>query len=121
MKLFYLFSSVAMLLFSCQNKGIEAPNNRIDEEKMIAIIYDFSVLEGIKARDYENKNTLNPREYIYKKYKIDSLQFAQNVQYYASDIPRYKAMYEKVGKKLAIKTALVDSLIKTKAVKLPTK
>jgi hypothetical protein len=53
---------------------------------MIDIMYDLAVLEGIK---YQNRlldsNQINSATYIYKKYKIDSLQLAQSNVYYASD------------------------------------
>jgi hypothetical protein len=49
-------------------------------------MYDLAVLEGIK---YQNRlldsNQINSATYIYKKYKIDSLQLAQSNVYYASD------------------------------------
>jgi len=37
---------------------------------------------------------------LLKKYQVDSLQFAQNNQYYAADMVRYKKMFEKVNQLL---------------------
>jgi hypothetical protein len=50
-----------------------------------------------------NSPTANPvdsKAYLLKKYQVDSLQFAQNNQYYAADMPRYKKMFEKVNQLL---------------------
>jgi hypothetical protein len=42
-------------------------------------MYDLSILDAIKYQNPASLETykINPSQYIYKKYKIDSAQFAQ--------------------------------------------
>ncbi|MBC8883853.1 DUF4296 domain-containing protein [Flavobacterium piscinae] len=84
---------------------------------MIDIIYDISILEAInsvnpgKLDEYQ----IDSRQYIFKKYKIDSIQFAENSAYYASDLKKFKKMYEKVENRIVENKKLADCLrIKTK-------
>ena len=107
------FLSVIALLVSCKQEVIDKPEQLIERDVMVDIMYDLSILEAMK---YQNPTTLdtfkiNPREYILKKYKIDSLQFAKNNAYYAADYKGYKLMFEKVTKRLDDNKTKIDSLI----------
>ena len=96
--LFLLFA----ILISCQKPAVSKPDNLIDEEVMVDIMYDVSVLEAMKSQKafVLEANKINPNTYIYKKYKIDSLQFANSDKFYASDIKKYKEIFEKVNKRM---------------------
>lgn len=105
------------ILLSCQDNIVEKPTNLIEEEKMIAIFYDLSLLEAIKTNQQNSleKNGINPVRYIYQKYNIDSTQFVQSNKYYAGDIVKYSEMYTIVSEKLETNRAQLDSVgIKTK-------
>ena len=108
-----IFFSIGLmiLLASCNTAAVPKPEKLIDEDKMIDIFYDLSLLEAVKSQNpYAPKNqSINPKEFIYKKYKIDSLQFAQSNQYYVSQVDNYKKMYEKVGQKLEKAKKKADS------------
>ena len=74
------FLSVIALLVSCKQEVIDKPEQLIERDVMVDIMYDLSILEAMK---YQNPTTLdtfkiNPREYILKKYKIDSISYIQN-------------------------------------------
>jgi hypothetical protein len=96
--LFLLFA----ILISCQKPAVSKPDNLIDEEVMVDIMYDVSVLEAMKSQKafVLEANKINPNTYIYKKYKIDSLQFANSDKFYASDIKKYKEIFDKVNKRM---------------------
>lgn len=96
--LFLLFA----ILISCQKRAVSKPDNLIDEEVMVDIMYDVSVLEAMKSQKafVLEANKINPNTYIYKKYKIDSLQFANSDKFYASDIKKYKEIFDKVNKRM---------------------
>lgn len=113
MKINFAFLSIVILFFSCQ-AAVEKPNNLISEDKMINILYDIALLEGIKSDYSLNQQSLDPEKFIYKKYKIDSLQFVQSNAYYASDVQNYKEMYQKLTVKIDLKKTAVDSLLKVK-------
>jgi len=114
MKKIIAFLSVIMLLFSCQDT-IEKPDNLIEEDVMVDIIYDLSLLEAANTSDnWLIRRRQDPEAFIYKKYNIDSLQFVKSSQYYASDMRNYQKMYVEVGKRIELKKAETDSLISKK-------
>lgn len=101
MKKIGLLLLLAMQFVSCK-QGLEQPDKFIEEDKMVAILYDMAVMDALKSYNL-NSPTANPvdsKAYLLKKYQVDSLQFAQNNQYYAADMPRYKKMFEKVNQLL---------------------
>ena len=88
-------------LSACSN-GPEKPEKFIEEDKMISILYDVAVIDAIKSYNLNTTHDypVNTQVYIYKKYQVDSLQFAQNNQYYAADMAHYKKMFEQVNQRL---------------------
>jgi len=105
---------IIFITFGCGNSVIEKPDNLIDEDVMVDVIYDLSLIESIKSQRpiYLEQNNINPKTYVYKKYKIDSLQFAKSNHYYASDLKRYKNIYEQVSKRLETNKKAADSLMR---------
>ena len=100
-KLVSLFLLLAILI-GCQKPAVPKPDNLIDENEMVDIMYDISILEAMKSQKAVvlEANKINPNTYIYKKYKIDSLQFANSDKFYASDIKKYKEIFDKVNKRM---------------------
>lgn len=89
-------------LIGCQDEVVKKPKHLIERAQMVDIMYDLSLLEAIK---YQNpaildSNQIRPKEFIFRKYKIDSLQLAQNNVYYASDYKAYKIMFDEVISRL---------------------
>ena len=120
------FLGVIALLVSCKQEVIDKPEQLIERDVMVDIMYDLSILEAMK---YQNPTTLdtfkiNPREYILKKYKIDSLQFAKNNVYYAADYKGYKTKidslinFEKKKKKPALPEIKKETVITNDTTKL---
>lgn len=117
---------VLFLSVSCKKELVKQPPKLIEKEKMIDIMYDLSLLEAMK---YQNPASIdssetNPTKFILKKYKVDSLQFAQSNMYYAADYDNYKDMFDQIGKRLAVEQRAVDSIVKIeekKALKLKAK
>lgn len=83
---------------------------------MIDIITDLAVLEAVQSHNPSLLQLygINPKEYVYKKYNVDSLQLAQSNRYYALNIKEYDAMYEKVKVRLEQQKADIDSSLKLK-------
>lgn len=106
--------SLLVLVFACAKTTIERPDNLIGESKMKDIIYDLSLLEAIKSQKpiALDTNDISANQYIYKKYKIDSVQFAKSNQYYASDVVNYKKMYDDVAKRVEKNKTQLDSVLK---------
>lgn len=108
------FLAILFLFLSCGEKAVEKPDRLIEKEKMVNIMYDLAILEGIKYQNPSSLTTYNidPSQYIYKKYKIDSLQFAKSNVYYASDYDGYKDIFDEIIKRIDDQKVLVDSLVK---------
>lgn len=103
-----------LALLGCKEDLVKKPDLLIEKSKMMDIMYDLALLEAIK---YQNpavldSNQIRPKQFIYKKYKIDSLQLAQNNIYYAADYKNYKIMFESVVKRIANEKKRINSVIK---------
>ena len=114
MKKIISFLIVLILLTACKQDIVKAPIHLIEKEEMINIMYDLSILEAIKNQNPTSLETykINPNEYIYKKYKIDSVQFAQNNKYYAADYKTYKVIYDEIKARLDKNKKTTEVLIK---------
>ena len=87
---------------------------------MVDILYDISLLEAIKSQNINGGMSLKTsNDYIFKKYKIDSLQFVKSNKYYASYIEEYKKMFQKVKDRLTEETKKVDKGIKSSIQEIP--
>lgn len=100
----FILIGLLFVFIGC-NHTIDKPDNLIEKDKMIDILYDISLLEAIKSQNIRGGiSNKNANTYLYKKYKIDSIQFAQSNKYYASDIEEYKKMFEEVKSRLEKQT-----------------
>ncbi|TDU43139.1 uncharacterized protein DUF4296 [Gelidibacter sediminis] len=98
-----LYILIVLMVVGCN--GIDKPKkpkNLIDKEKMSEIMYDLYILNAAKGvnRKILETNGVVPLEYLYDKYAIDSLQFAQSNTYYAYDPETYTAILARVKKRL---------------------
>jgi len=114
MKNFIVIILVLVLSVSCKKELVKQPAKLIEKEKMVDIMYDLSLLEAIRYQKPLSLDSMdsNVIKFIQKKYKVDSLQFAQNNIYYASDYETYKEMFDQVSKKIAVNQRAADSLAK---------
>ena len=110
-----LFFGVLIVLISCKEEVVKKPDNLIEKEVMVNILYDLSLLEAIKSQPTKPLEAykVSPSQYIYRKYKIDSLQFFQSNMYYASDYKDYKKMNEQINERLDKNKILIEAKIKT--------
>ena len=120
MKKIGAFFLLFAILISCQKPAVPKPDNLIDEDVMVDIMFDISILEAMKSQkgDVLEANAINPNTYIFKKYKIDSLQFANSDKFYASEIKKYKEIFDKVNKRMEEK---IERSKKANTSKLETK
>ncbi|MFI1772981.1 DUF4296 domain-containing protein [Thalassobellus citreus] len=116
LKRFILGFGILLLATACYEfKKPDKPKNLISKDKMVDILIDVKLLASANNR---NRKTLidsgiNRNTYIFKKYKIDSLQFALSNDYYAFNIKEYEAIYAKVKDSLeALKKIYGDLKLK---------
>jgi hypothetical protein len=105
----FLFS-----LFGCNKNLVEKPDTLIEKKVMLNIMYDMALLDVLKYQDPNSLYThaINPKNYIYTKYKVDSLQLVKSNVYYAADYREYKKMYDTLNSRLKKEKIQVDFLIK---------
>ena len=121
MKKGILFFALLVSFVGCRKEEtVKAPKKLIDKAVMVNVFYDLALLEASKYQmmsktEYQK---ISPKEFIFKKYKIDSAQFSQSNIYYASAIEEYKAMFEQVQKRLQTNSDKMDTIIKQKQKKL---
>ena len=100
--LFFIFG----LCLACNKvEKPEKPDDLIDKNKMVDILFDVFVFNAAKGTDKRilESNNVTPDVYIYQKYQIDSLQFVKSNEYYAYDMKAYDEMISKVEAKIKAK------------------
>jgi hypothetical protein len=115
-KIIVPFLVVLSIFVSCEKETAKAPGRLIEKEKMVNIMYDLSLLGAMRNQNPALLDSFknNSNEYIYKKHKIDSVQFAQSNIYYAADYKEYKKMYEQVKSRLEKGKSLTEATIRNK-------
>lgn len=102
-----------VLLIGCQDvEKSPKPDNLIPESKMVDVLTEVALLHG--ARSY-NKNVMEekgikPKSYLFEKYGIDSLQFAESNDYYSQNYKQYQDIYSRVKERLLALKEEYDSL-----------
>lgn len=119
MKKVIILLAIVILFISCKDEVVQKPNRLIEKEMMINIMYDLAVLEAVKYQNPASLDTfkINPNKYIYKKYKIDSLQFAKSNIYYASNYEEYLGIMDQLEARLTKKKAETTALMKAEVKK----
>ena len=113
-KIIIPFLIILAVFVSCKKELAKEPKHLIEKENMVDIMYDLSLLGAMRSQNavFLDSFKNNSNEYIYKKYKIDSIQFAQSNIYYAADFKEYKKMYEQVKLRLEKNKILTEAAIK---------
>ena len=93
-----LFLFVSLFVLSCSKNPVPKPDNLLDEEVMVNIIYDITILQATDgSMSYKlSDHNIKMDQYIFEKYKIDSITYRENQRYYAADARKYKKIYKKV-------------------------
>ena len=120
MKKIILLVIVTTIFTACTNKNeIPKPSKPIDKETMENILYDLALLQALRNYNPEKltENGINAKTYIFKKYKIDSLQLHENNKYFAADVEEYKLMFENVSNRLLAEKKIADAILKKEEAK----
>ena len=94
---------IAVLVFACSNNSV--PKGILSAKKMIPVLVDIHLAEGIYGQKYMQKITReNYQEDLYlsviKKYKLDQKVFEESVLYYGKHPDKYKPVYDEVLNRL---------------------
>lgn len=115
---------IMLVMFGCgQDTGVEKPEKLLSEQEMTDILYDISLLQAIRSHSQKtlDSNKVSGKNYIFKKYKTDSLTFANNHKYYASKLDVYEKIQKKVLERIRKEKAPLDEAAKKKNTTEPAK
>ena len=104
---------IVICLSSCQDiPSVQKPDNFIDEITMESIIHESVLISSARGYNIAQLKLvgIQPETYIYEKFEIDSLTYAQNLAYYTADIDMYKAMNARVLARVQVELKVNDSL-----------
>lgn len=106
-------------IVACGSESARKPENLIPLHTMEAILYDLAIIDGARIADPQGLSDagLSQQGFIFEKYKIDSLQFAESNSFYTSNIDEYILMYERILKKIETEKTLLDTLVKREKIK----
>ncbi len=111
--------TVVCTLISCNETLLKKPENLIPKDKMVQILQDLAIVNAAKTTNVQvlRENDVEPMDYIFNKYDIDSLQLVESDRYYASLPVEYEEIYKEIeanlereGKALEEQKKINDSL-----------
>jgi hypothetical protein len=116
-----VFIFISLVLLSCSDKPVPKPDHLLSVEEMENITYDMAILQASETYkpNILGDNDIKIRQYIYKKYSIDSTIYYQNYKYFASEIKSFKKIYNSVNDRIQNKKNEIDTIIKTKNLSVP--
>lgn len=93
---FFITLICFVVLTSCND--VKKPENLISEKQMVNILIDAKLIASANSINKKilEKNGVFPNTYIFEKYNIDSLQFAESNAYYCQDLEQYEKIFIKV-------------------------
>ncbi len=100
---YFLGIMIILFLWACQDvKRPEKPDDLISKEKMVDILTDSYLMNAARSINSRiiNERGIKLDSTLYKKYNIDSLQFARSNAYYTSDLNGYTSMFNQVEQRL---------------------
>ncbi len=93
-----IYFILIIFLASCGEQLMEKPKDLIPKDQMVAILKDLAVVNAAKNTNISilKEHNIEPTDYIFKKYNIDSARFVKSDTYYASLPSEYEAIYKEV-------------------------
>ncbi len=109
-----IFFFFGVFFLACAEKVVEQPENLIPKDKMTHILCDLALLNSTQSAfpGAFDKTGVDIMEFLYKKYDIDSTQFAQSDLYYASIPLEYQSIYEDVEAMIESKKEALEEVTK---------
>ncbi len=93
---------VLFILIACESKvNYKKPDNLLSKKQMTDLLFDMHIAAATSnVANLKLEKNRNYMSLIYKKYGIDSTEFAINNLYYTSSIDDYEEIFEAVEKRL---------------------
>lgn len=99
-----------LLLCACTEAVVEKPEDLIPEAEMVDIYFDISLINASRNSGYDKflEYGVDTRDYLYKKFDIDSARLASSSAFYTSKPLVHERIYTRVEEKLDSLKALLD-------------
>lgn len=109
------FVIIMIALWSCQDvRYPDRPKDLITKDKMVDILTEAYLANA--ARSIDNKKIMasgiKMDSILYRKFGVDSLQFAESNAYYAADVNAYLSLFQDVENRLDAVQQNLDSIRK---------
>lgn len=114
MKSILTLALIGVVLFSCnKERRPDKPKNLISEAQFSDILFDMFVINSAKGVNKKalEENGIFPEDYIFNKYDIDSVQFANSNRYYAFDQEKYQKILERVQNKVQSEKKIFEAAL----------
>lgn len=114
MKSILTLALIGVVLFSCnKERRPDKPKNLISEAQFSDILFDMFVINSAKGVNKKalEENGIFPEDYIFNKYNIDSVQFANSNRYYAFDQEKYQKILERVKNKVQSEKKIFEAAL----------
>lgn len=113
------FFSLIIFLMGCQDVNYPAkPKNLIAKDNMVDVLTESYLANA--ARSIDNRAILDKGikidSMVYRKFGIDSLQFASSNAYYAANLNTYREIFAEVETRLTAMQKEMDSVWEMKSV-----
>lgn len=109
---------LSLLLTACyQYNAPKKPENLISKAEMANILIDLRLIRSVSGNNKKvlDSHNVKAAQYVYKKYNIDSLQFALSNNYYAFHVAEYEEIYTKMKDSLDILKTKYKDLVAEEA------
>ena len=104
---------ISLLIIGCQSvEKPEMPEDLIARDVMVDILTDAYLSNAAKSVNNKiiRQRGIKLDSFIYKKYRIDSVQFVRSHAWYNSDLSTYEGMFVEIEARLAKMAKDLDSI-----------
>lgn len=103
-----------LLLCACTEQVVNKPEDLIPESEMVAIYFDISLINASKNSGYDKfrEHGIDSKDYLFKKYGIDSARLSSSAAYYTSKPLIHERIYTRVEEKLDSLKSLLEEQMK---------
>ena len=107
---------LAFILIACQFSK-HKPDSILEQEAFENMLFDVYLLQSseIYYPEILTKNGINSMTYIYEKYRLDSLSYAENINFYSSNFKNYHQIHLQIKQRVEDKLKNIDKVNKSKA------
>lgn len=105
-------------LASCtQGNVVEKPENLVDEDQMVNMLYDLSLMQASYSVGEVQNKRIDGLKFLKEKYGVDSATFAGSNKYYASQPEKYQKIQKQVFEMMEAEKAKLGEAKQTPAEK----